>query len=396
MARQCKRPDWIPAAALYSEYRDVLDLRMPEAFDPAGIITAARQIFQDSPDFLAAERERLQLISWMTSRKRTRRSSNCSPTSQPARMPSSPPRRTPWFRASAGRAQISWRSFPGLLAPDGAILERPLWTAHRQAPAVAESWLSVAGRISRGPEGSPHAGSNSPAPAGAGPPRPQPDPAPDGPPGADATGDGRGTPAAVPGPRTAVCGAADPRSPAERRPGTRGHRRDRAQRRPAQPAAAVPGRPGDSGPDSRRRIRGPDEVAVRPLLDAYAVALDPAVLTPESAVSLLTSRIGGATAIELRRLRQSLRREELLGGGGRTSDALLVEALLEPGALATLGIEGHSARRIARMIRAGRDAAGPRGQRRDGAVGALAFHRPGHPLDRGRPGRRISRCPGRP
>ena len=83
-----------------------------------------------------------------------------------------------------------------------------------------------------------------------------------------------------------------------------------------------------------------DEVAVRPLLDAYAVALDPAVLTPESAVSLLTSRIGGATAIELRRLRQSLRREELLGGGGRTSDVLLVEALLEPGALATPGHRG--------------------------------------------------------
>ena len=49
-----------------------------------------------------------------------------------------------------------------------------------------------------------------------------------------------------------------------------------------------------------------DEVAVRPLLDAYAVALDPDVLTPESAVSLLTSRIGGATSLELRRLRQSL------------------------------------------------------------------------------------------
>jgi ATP-dependent exoDNAse (exonuclease V) beta subunit len=100
-----------------------------------------------------------------------------------------------------------------------------------------------------------------------------------------------------------------------------------------------------------------DEVAVRPLLDAYAVALDPAVLTPESAVSLLTSRIGGATSIELRRLRQSLRREEILGGGGRTSDALLVESLLEPGALATMGIEGHSARRVARMIHAGRVAA---------------------------------------
>ena len=35
---------------------------MPEAFDPAGIITTARQIFQDVPDFLAAERDRLQLV----------------------------------------------------------------------------------------------------------------------------------------------------------------------------------------------------------------------------------------------------------------------------------------------------------------------------------------------
>ena len=62
LARRCHRPDWVAAAALYAEYRDVLDLRMPEAFDPAGIITAARQIFQDAPDFLAAERDRLQLI----------------------------------------------------------------------------------------------------------------------------------------------------------------------------------------------------------------------------------------------------------------------------------------------------------------------------------------------
>ena len=62
LAQQCGRPDWIAAAALYAEYRDVLDLRMPEAFDPAGIITAARQIFQDAPEFLAAERDRLQLI----------------------------------------------------------------------------------------------------------------------------------------------------------------------------------------------------------------------------------------------------------------------------------------------------------------------------------------------
>jgi ATP-dependent exoDNAse (exonuclease V) beta subunit len=114
-----------------------------------------------------------------------------------------------------------------------------------------------------------------------------------------------------------------------------------------------------------------DEVAVRPLLDAYAAALDPAVLTAESAVSLLTSRIGGATSLELRRLRQSLRREELLGGGGRSSDSLLVEALLEPGALGSLGIEGRSARRVARMIQAGRKAVAAPGANAETVLWAL-------------------------
>jgi ATP-dependent exoDNAse (exonuclease V) beta subunit len=114
-----------------------------------------------------------------------------------------------------------------------------------------------------------------------------------------------------------------------------------------------------------------DEVAVRPLLDAYAVALDPAVLTPEAAVSLLTSRVGGATSLELRRLRQSLRREELLGGGGRSSDSLLVEALLEPGALGSLGIEGRSARRVARMIQAGRKAVAEPGANAETVLWAL-------------------------
>ena len=77
-------------------------------------------------------------------------------------------------------------------------------------------------------------------------------------------------------------------------------------------------------PVAEKAVR--DEAAVRPLLEAFAVVLDPGLLTPETAVSLLTSRIGGAGSLDLRRLRQALRREELRAGGGRSSDALLVEA----------------------------------------------------------------------
>ncbi len=363
LARQCNRPDWIPAAALYSEYRDVLDLRMPEAFDPAGIITAARQIFQDSPDFLAAERDRLQLIlvdDIQEANPAVFELLADIAAGKDAIITASPDTVVQGFR---GARPDLVAELPRLLATDGAILERPLWTAHRHAPAVAEAWLSVAGRISRrsGGQSARRLEQPEPAPTPDRPPVPAPGsagPTPDGPPRA---GSRAGTVEAhlLPSPvhelryvaqRILEAQLNDARELGDIAVIVRnGGQLSQLQRYLA--GQGIPVRI----PVAESAVR--DEVAVRPLLDAYAVALDPAALTPESAVSLLTSRIGGATSIELRRLRQSLRREELLGGGGRTSDALLVEALLEPGALATLGIEAHSARRIARMIRAGQDAA---------------------------------------
>ena len=368
LARQCNRPDWIPAAALYSEYRDVLDLRMPEAFDPAGIITAARQIFQDSPDFLTAERDRLQLIlvdDVQEANPAVFELLADIAAGKDAIITASPDTVVQGFR---GARPDLVAELPGLLAPDGTILERPLWTAHRQDPAVAEAWLSVAGRISRRSGGQSARRLEQPGPVPA--PDGQPVPTPD-----RAAGAREGTVEAhlLPSPvhelryvaqRILEAQLNDARELGDIAVIVRnGGQLSQLQRYLA--GQGIPVRI----PVAESAVR--DEVAVRPLLDAYAVALDPAVLTPESAVSLLTSRIGGATAIELRRLRQSLRREELLGGGGRTSDALLVEALLEPGALATLGIEGHSARRIARMIAAGRDAAGAPGGNAETVLWAL-------------------------
>ncbi|WP_029252306.1 PD-(D/E)XK nuclease family protein [Paraoerskovia marina] len=85
-----------------------------------------------------------------------------------------------------------------------------------------------------------------------------------------------------------------------------------------------------------------DEPAVAPLLElvrvACALAADPedAVLDAETAASLLVSPLGGSDVVALRRLRRALRAEELAGGGGRTSDALLVEVLHDPARAATL------------------------------------------------------------
>ena len=366
LGRACGRPDWIAAAALYAEYRDVLDLRMPEAFDPAGIITAARQLFQDFPDFLAAERDRLQLIlvdDIQEANPAVFELLADVAAGKDVYVTSAPDTVVQGFR---GARPDLVSELPGLLGGgERTVIEKPLVHAHRHQPAVAQAWLGVADRISL------RAGGQLARrldPVGAGP---------------DATAGGADETAGGAGGTVEAHLLPSPvhelRYVAQRI--LEAHLRDG---RPLEDIAVIV-RNGGQLSQLQRYLSGQgipvripvaesavrDEVAVRPLLDAYAVALDPAVLTPESAVSLLTSRIGGATSLELRRLRQSLRREELLGGGGRSSDSLLVEALLEPGALGSLGIEGRSARRVARMIQAGRKAVAEPGANAETVLWAL-------------------------
>ena len=72
-------------------------------------------------------------------------------------------------------------------------------------------------------------------------------------------------------------------------------------------------------------------------------------------MQLLTSPIGGADAVALRRLRRALRAEERAGGGGRASGDLLVEAVLGLDRVATLPSQvSLPARRVARVLAAGR------------------------------------------
>lgn len=90
-----------------------------------------------------------------------------------------------------------------------------------------------------------------------------------------------------------------------------------------------------------------DDAAARALIAVIDVGIGRAPLTAESAVDLLTGPFGRLDRLALRRLRLALRTEELAGGGNRTSDELLVEALAEPGRLVT--IEHHVARHAARL-----------------------------------------------
>lgn len=140
-----------------------------------------------------------------------------------------------------------------------------------------------------------------------------------------------------------------------------------------------------------------DEVAVRPLLILLELALrcaqgELSVADPvdarggssrtrpgpaeyQAVVDLLRSPIGGADAVSLRRLRRALRREELAAGGGRSSDELLTAAVLSPAGssyLALLGHDGLAARRLARALAAGVEAARTVADGSDGSDGSGA------------------------
>ncbi|WP_233565690.1 UrvD/REP family ATP-dependent DNA helicase [Cellulomonas sp. PhB143] len=101
-----------------------------------------------------------------------------------------------------------------------------------------------------------------------------------------------------------------------------------------------------------------DEPAVAPLLDAVRVgsavaAGDDDPLAAQTAVALMTSPLGATDVVALRRLRRALRAEELAGGGGRTSDELLVDVLVDPTRAATLpsGVR-RGALQVARVVAA--------------------------------------------
>ncbi|MCC3300063.1 ATP-dependent helicase [Arthrobacter sp. zg-Y895] len=364
------RPDWVAAAELYAEYRDVLDLRMPESFDPAGIITSALNILHSDPEFLAAERERQQLVLVDDLQEAN-------------------PAIHSLYALLAGTGDSIAAACPDTVVQgfrgarpdlvgqlgrhfDGRLQTSVLTTSHRLTGSLAGAWTRTASRISvvgslpsyRTAVADARFIGKAPAnvPAGGG--------TPDNAPGPDAP-----EPDAAPAAGTAEAHVVDTPMHEQRYVAQRILEAQLLQGRSLEDIAVIV-RTGAQLAALQRYLTGQgievkvpvaeravrDEAAVRPLLDAFAVVLDPDLLTPELAVSLLTSRIGGASTLELRRLRQALRREERGAGGGRTSDVLLVESLLDPESESGRALAGLSwdarpaAQRISAMLAAGRTA----------------------------------------
>ncbi len=371
------RPDWVAAGALYREYRDVLDLRMPEAFDPAGILTAAREILENDSEFLERERTRLQLIlvdDYQEANPAVHALLGLIGAGNDVVVTSCPDTVAQGFRGArpelTGRLSTLFRrsSLTTVTLPASLTLRGPLMDAWTNvASRIATTGVSTAYRS--GP-GGPADGRNAEA------------------------GDRRTqVPTAHPvdGRVDVVDGCA----------GVSAHVLDSpfheqrfitqrvleahlfAERslddiavivRNGTQVAAVQRFLSAQGiavnvPAAETAIR--EEPAVRPLLDLYAVVVGRADLDTELCISLLTSRIGGAGSLDLRRLRQVLRRTELQQGGGRTSDELLSALFASPEDIAALAGEGAPVRRLHRMIDAGRAAAAEPGSDPESVLWAL-------------------------
>ncbi|GAA3870967.1 ATP-dependent DNA helicase [Saccharothrix violaceirubra] len=97
--------------------------------------------------------------------------------------------------------------------------------------------------------------------------------------------------------------------------------------------------------------------AVMPFLALLRCAAVPGTLDEDTAAMLLSSALGGADPLALRRLRRGLRRLDLAAGGDRASGELLVEVIESGDRLAALeAAEAVPARRIAGLLRRARKA----------------------------------------
>lgn len=89
--------------------------------------------------------------------------------------------------------------------------------------------------------------------------------------------------------------------------------------------------------------------AARALIRHVEVGVGRAPVDAATATELVLGPLGGLDRVGLRRLRRALRAEELAGGGDRSADDLMVDALTAPDRLAT--IDHAIARRAARLAR---------------------------------------------
>ncbi len=359
------RPEWVAAAWVLAEYDDVTALARPGAYDPAAVLGAAAQVVECEAEAYARTVAPLRLVVVDGAHDLTAPGARlltvlASGGAQLVLL-GDPDSATQTFRGADPRLFV--HGWPGLADGPTFVLGR----RHRQPPALAAVTARVAAGI--GVLGGP---GHRDAVAG---PRP---PAgvdhgdlvahrvADAVPGAGAVDSQLGGSAEVAVTRSAAAEAAYVAA---------WLRRAHLLGGVPWSAMAVIIRGGARGAGLRRQlltagvpvaVRGAplpvrDEPAVRALLALLRVVLalvraEERPLDAAVAHDLLGSVVAGADAVVVRQLRRSLRRAELAAGGRRSSDELILAALLGDPVVVGESSETAPLRRLARAIAAGHDA----------------------------------------
>ena len=347
------RPAWVSAARVMTEYLEVTALATPGAFDPAAIVDTAAARLEEDEALLARERARWQLVAvddhHESSAATARLLDLLAGAGSDLLLLGDPDATTQSFRGADPRllpaAPQRYRRADGAPAPVVVLGTR--WRAGGAVAAVAD-------RVTSGVGSSGSVRHRRPRPR----------------PGGTSTAEAH----VLSSPTQEAAFVAHVLRREHLLAGTpwgdmavvvRAAGRTAALRR-GLAAAGVP----VAVPAAELPVR--DEPAVVPLRAALRAALVPTSLDAGTAVELVTSPLGGADALALRRLRQALRGEERAGGGGRSSDVLLVEALADPARVASLPRPvAEPARRVARVLAAGRVAAADDGATAETVLWAL-------------------------
>ncbi len=350
---QYDRPEWVAAAQVLEEYDEVTALASPGAYDPALIVSAAAGRLEEDPDLLADVRRCARFVAVDDAQEMTPAVAGLLEMvvgqGGDLLLAGDPDAATLGFRGADPTILAEGAARFAAPGADSATIILP--TCWRHGPELRRVVQRVAGRVGTAGPGTPRRAEARP--------------------GAEP---GRAEVHLLRSAGQEAAFVADRLRRAHLQHGVpwgemavvvRGTGRAATLRR-VLGAAGVP----VHVPATEVPVR--DESAVAPLLDAFELALDPSRLDVERAVGLLLSPIGGADAVALRRLRRALRGEERAGDGGRGSDALLVDAVAEVDRVVTLPpAVSLPARRVARVLAAGRAAAAADGATAETVLWAL-------------------------
>jgi superfamily I DNA/RNA helicase/RecB family exonuclease len=359
LGRNQARPEWVAAAHVLQEYLDVTALAAPGAYDPAAITGAAAAALSDDAVLLDQVRSQTRFLAFDDAHEATASVAELVRTVVGSRgdvlLTGDPDAATQGFRGADPALLVD-----GLGAGGGETVVR-LRTAWRQGPVLREISRRVVDRIGT-VGGAAHRKVSDPPSDGEAPARP--------------AGE-----AEVHVLRSAVHEASFVAELLRRQHLERGVPwsqmavvvRGTSRASTLRRVLTSGGVPVDV-PPTEQPVR--DQAAVVPLLDVFETALaiargEAAALPVDRAVALLTSSLGGADAVGLRRLRRALRAQHLGAPPGpqgpgddrpaepqlpvvRSSDDLIVEALLDPVRLAVLDqATAAPAHRVARVLAAG-------------------------------------------